>query len=1179
MMKFTKYVVVSVLGAAMFAHADAVKELNDAGSAFMKEKKYAEAGAKFLEAAMAQPKSPKQLANGFDQAMKELDKNKNTDVVAQAEALELQALGIADLASKARIRVQQRRIATLTALGKKNEARALAQDMLGAHLDFVNTASLAADVEQAGTPGRDLRFRFLERILDNPDRYNLEKGEIKTLIEEYYGYRRAWGGDVMVRAKLEKAEAYAKKYGVEVKIRRLEEQREADSFPLSEAELHIPNGLRDFGIDPDRKVVHAKDFGWNPTNVTECLTKAINSDASTVIVDDMGSPWYIRQIKISKETGSNKQIVFKKGVKVHAVTKPNFVKGDMFLLQGASNLVFVAEGELGKDVYIGQFPDRKSRFATGISYGGSAFHGEGYNILLKNIWSANNLDDGFCLCGSHHYLVDCLLDNNFRQGLSVVRSDHGVYKNVTFCRTVGGEPHNGFDLEPVYEVYLCPAHYFLNCRFFDNAAGNVVLSASNYAPTTLYFKDCEFAAGRYRNISVLARLGIYTGPVQHAVSNIIFEDCRIDGYSDAATLLWNTMIFDMTFKNCVFNDKGQLDKSRKPNASPILLELDRGYWDGFYPEAGVVNFENCKFNGWEGKPLIAVADRNGKLGVKTFRGVVDHNGKKVDLGKFSYMPAERNLKNAPDPDLKALGLEELPVEPGKFSFALDYSAPWYHPKPAYKFVGKAGTKEPVAIYAEDQSGVGRRLQLKVEKDAPRACGYFEVMAGKKVNIKLSDGGLEILDEDGKPLIHLDKGEYFGTKVFALNPKANAIWSFRALTPSVKFRFFDPYAGLIAEDPEKLPTVNQNLKFTRVEPVLPKVAKDEAMLPLPAKYAEEVAKIVAERREWAKAKLESGRLADAEKSLAELKKHSDNDATKREIDDVSRTVERLKHHVKGEDLANKESDDEAKMAAMLLKYGTSVIPEFMWACPTEDGILVYPDAITLKADYNEIIRRLEAASTPVSAKPVPVSTDKNHWWWKAHEYRLDQAKKNPGAEIVLLGDSITHYLDQPAKQAVLKKHLGGKTLNLGIEGDETQHLLWRIGEGGELKFCKPKTIAILIGTNNFGKRKEEPSATLAGIKAVVDKVLELQPQAKIVLYKLLPRGNTVDDNDACKRCAELNVLMDSAFASYGDRIVIRDLWKKFLKSDGKTIDRELLEDGLHPAPKGYEVWLEDLASVR
>jgi len=1017
---------------AGLAFGDAVKDLNDAGAALLKAKKPAEAAEKFLAAVEAQTKDPRRLAGGFEQALRTMTNDKNTNVVAEADALALKALAIPGLAAKTRIAVQQQRLTILPKLGRKQEAQALAQDMLDAHLDFVKTAGLAADVAQTGTPGRDQRFRYLENILNNPYRYGLEGKELRKLIGEYVGEMRAWGGDVLDRAVLEKAEAYSVKYGLEKYTpMRLAEQREMDGFPRPEAELRIPNGLKDFGIDPDRKVVHAKDFGWNPTNVTDCLTAAINSDASTVIVDDMGSPWYVRTVKISQKTGSNKQIVFKKGVKIHAVTVPEFKKGDLFSLDKASNVVFVAEGELGKDVYIGQYPDRKSRFASGISYGGSGFGGEGHRVLLKNIWSANNLDDGFCMRGSYHYLVDCLMDDNFRQGLSIVGSHHCVYKNVTFCRTVGGEPHCGIDLEPPYEVYSCPFHYFFNCKFFDNAAGSMVLSHSNYSPTSLYFKDCFFGAGRYRNIGVLARLGIYTGPVQKAPGKITLENCTIEGYDDASALLYNTMIFDMDFKKCTFKDLGHLDPTRKPNMSPILLNLDRGYWDGFYPKAGVVTFEDCSFKGWEGKPLIAVADHNGKLGINTFRGTVDHNGKKVNLSQFSYLPLERTLKDAADPDLKALDVAS--AAPASFvpSFEFSHAAPWYHPIPCYaylfkgekgktatlKFVGvgnyagwtlhlrtpsgaerelgKITTGEnafaipfaetgvhmawgtfkgdgsehvpsyrftgaegaSVAYMGVEAAGVGRRLQLKVAAEKPRAVGYFEVKGGQAINVKLSEGGLEILDETGKSQIKLDNGDYFGTKTFALRPAKDAIWSFRALTPSVSFRFFAPYAGLIAETPEALPTVKKGLSFTKVEAVPAPELKDEPMLPLPAKYADEVATGIAERLATAKTGNAAKRLAEAEAALARMKQHADNDGVKREIDDVTRTAKRLRHHVAADEASLKETPDEAKMAVFCAKYAVTTVPEYMWMLSTEDGVFTYPDVRTLRVVYNEAVRRL------------------------------------------------------------------------------------------------------------------------------------------------------------------------------------------------------------------------------
>lgn len=1018
--------------AAAIAFCADTKALNDEASQLLKDKAWKAAAEKFIEAAEAIPSEPRRLANGFEQALRTLAFSRNTNDAAVAVSISDSALAITGLSSVSRTKILIFRITALAKSGRQKEAIDLAMDMLDARISIVEAAAAGADASQLGTPGRAKRFAFLERLLNNPGRYGIEGKTLRRLIGEYAGEPRAWGGDVLDRAILEKAEAYSVKHGLEKYTPlRLKAMREMDTFPKPEEELNIPSGLRDFGIDPDRKVVHAKDFGWNPTNVTECLTKALNSGASTVIIDDMGSPWYTRTVKISQENGSNQQIIFKKGVKIHAVTEPEFVKGDLFSLQKASNIVFIAEGELGKDVYIGQFPSREARYATGINYGGSGFGGRGNNVLLKNIWSANNLDDGFCMNGSRHYLVDCLLDNNFRQGLSVVGSTDCVYKNVTFCRTVGGEPHNGVDIEPPYEVYDCQNHYFLNCKFYDNAAGNLLFSTSNYAPVTYYFKDCEFSACRYRNISVLARLGIYTGPVQKAPSKIIFENCTIDGYSDASAVMWNTMIFDIWFKNCTFNDKGHLDPTRKPNMSPLYLSLDRGYWDGFYPKPGIVTFEDCSFNGWEGKPIIAVADFNGKLGLNSFRGKVNHNGKTVDLSRFSYMPPERALNDSEDPDLAALDAP-AGAKSCESPFDLVPDAPWYHPAARYAFLfkgekggkttlyftgtglyegwtlhlrtpsgkerelgkvktGKAGYTidfdetgihmvygtlkhdgsehtprftfngaegTAVSFMGIREGGVGRRIQIRTPADKPKAVGYFEVFAGKKANIKLLEGGIEILDETGKTVAKYDNGDYFGTKVFTLAPKNDAIWSFRVLTQSVKFRFFAPYHGIIAGSPETLAVTKPDLPFSITEPVPAVEIKDEAPLPIPAGLTNEVAALVAERRAWAAKGLEAKRLAQAKESLENLKKHADSDGAKREIEDVTRSVQRLTHSARAEELAAGATDEEAAMAAFCIKYATTVAPEMMWMVSLKDGYFTYPDLRTLTSLYNEVVRRMK-----------------------------------------------------------------------------------------------------------------------------------------------------------------------------------------------------------------------------
>ena len=51
------------------------------------------------------------------------------------------------------------------------------------------------------------------------------------------------------------------------------------------------------------------------------------------------------------------------------------------------------------------------------------------------------------------------------------------------------------------------------------------------------------------------------------------------------------------------------------------------------------------------------------------------------------------------------------------------------------------------------------------------------------------------------------------------------------------------------------------------------------------------------------------------------------------------------------------------------------------------------------------------------------------------------------------------------KGVWKKHYDGrKAVNLGISGDRTQHVLWRL-DHGNIDGISPKVAVIMIGTNN------------------------------------------------------------------------------------------------------------------
>ncbi|CAH1797598.1 unnamed protein product [Owenia fusiformis] len=75
------------------------------------------------------------------------------------------------------------------------------------------------------------------------------------------------------------------------------------------------------------------------------------------------------------------------------------------------------------------------------------------------------------------------------------------------------------------------------------------------------------------------------------------------------------------------------------------------------------------------------------------------------------------------------------------------------------------------------------------------------------------------------------------------------------------------------------------------------------------------------------------------------------------------------------------------------------------------------------------------------------------------------------------------------------------LNFGIGKDETQHVLWRL-QNGELDSLSPKVVVLLVGTNNHDHSADQ---VVEGILAIVNTIEEKQPEAQTVVVGIPPRG--------------------------------------------------------------------------
>ncbi len=187
-------------------------------------------------------------------------------------------------------------------------------------------------------------------------------------------------------------------------------------------------------------------------------------------------------------------------------------------------------------------------------------------------------------------------------------------------------------------------------------------------------------------------------------------------------------------------------------------------------------------------------------------------------------------------------------------------------------------------------------------------------------------------------------------------------------------------------------------------------------------------------------------------------------------------------------------------------------------------------------------------------------------WTARHQSFNAIAAKGDVDLVFLGDSITHGWEREGA-AMWKIYYGQrKAANFGIDGDQTQHVLWRI-DNGNFAGITPKLIVIMLGTNNAGHNTPGEVAEAMGI--IVKRLREKLPGTKLLLLGIFPRGFTADDAlraANAKANAEFSKLADGKFVHY------LDIGQEFLEKDG-TISPEIMPDGVHPTARGYELWAQ------
>lgn len=239
--------------------------------------------------------------------------------------------------------------------------------------------------------------------------------------------------------------------------------------------------------------------------------------------------------------------------------------------------------------------------------------------------------------------------------------------------------------------------------------------------------------------------------------------------------------------------------------------------------------------------------------------------------------------------------------------------------------------------------------------------------------------------------------------------------------------------------------------------------------------------------------------------------------------------------------------------------------------------------TLASLMGDSPRQPLSAMTDINTALIPVSRLEPdlYDWFARHHAELDLQKRMQ-PEVVLIGDSITHFWSgQPettvqngssAWQSVFK---GKSVMNLGFGWDRTQNVLWRLRQG-EFDGIHPRWVVLEIGTNNLTgtphARASTPQEIVDGIASICGEVLRRSPETHIILMAIFPRGAA---RDAPLRAPieQTNQLLARRFAQ-NPSIAFLDIGRKFLAPDG-SLPQSIMPDGTHPSDQGYRIWADAL----
>lgn len=237
-------------------------------------------------------------------------------------------------------------------------------------------------------------------------------------------------------------------------------------------------------------------------------------------------------------------------------------------------------------------------------------------------------------------------------------------------------------------------------------------------------------------------------------------------------------------------------------------------------------------------------------------------------------------------------------------------------------------------------------------------------------------------------------------------------------------------------------------------------------------------------------------------------------------------------------------------------------------------------------YPEDTLKPEHERWPKDKNAMPVMPSAGYWggttWLDTHKKLVEKVKNYPdkkNLDILLVGDSLMQQwggtgLDNLGFNKAWTSNFGEfRTINIGIGGDKSQNVLFRLEYNGVVGL-QPKVSVLMIGANNLYQIHNGVSieAMANGVKALVDVLRNKFPQGHVIVANLFPA------NDPPNAYRANNDKLAAQFANlqFDDPKVHKlDFRGRYLNTD-KTLKKTLFKpDLIHLSDEGYSVFAEEI----